>query len=195
MCIPSSVSTVPPHSLPPSPSRTSLPVFWALGILTTDSWRFQIRREGGAAGGWPQHEHDCFLRVWTQVRFGVRVKVRVKVRVRVAFSDPKSRKTVVHPFLAFHFQKKKKTFFSFIARTRFRINDFFLFSRLLMWLVSPFGIAEKWRLCCFPLGAEAGEPRPLLWSAAPPSVFPCRQGGHFLPGPESLYPSPRKDRR
>ncbi|CAN0095791.1 unnamed protein product, partial [Ectocarpus fasciculatus] len=25
-----------------------------------------IQREGGATGGWPQHEHDCFLRLWTQ---------------------------------------------------------------------------------------------------------------------------------
>ncbi|CAM9931038.1 unnamed protein product [Pylaiella littoralis] len=25
-----------------------------------------IRQEGGVTGGWPQHEHDCFLRLWTQ---------------------------------------------------------------------------------------------------------------------------------
>eukprot|EP00752_Nemacystus_decipiens_P003541 g3267.t1 len=27
-----------------------------------------IQQEGGATGGWPQHEHDCFLRLWTQAR-------------------------------------------------------------------------------------------------------------------------------
>ncbi|CAN0011251.1 unnamed protein product [Ectocarpus sp. 12 AP-2014] len=27
-----------------------------------------IQREGGTTGGWPQHEHDCFLRLWTQAR-------------------------------------------------------------------------------------------------------------------------------
>lgn len=31
----------------------------------------QIKREGGATGGWPSHEHECFLRIWTQVTFSI----------------------------------------------------------------------------------------------------------------------------
>ncbi|CAM9515356.1 unnamed protein product [Ascophyllum nodosum] len=30
-----------------------------------------IAREGGATGGWPLHEHESFLRIWTQAKGGV----------------------------------------------------------------------------------------------------------------------------
>eukprot|EP00903_Cladosiphon_okamuranus_P017588 g16200.t1 len=37
-------------------------------VATVERINRLIQQEGGATGGWPQHEHDCFLRLWTQAR-------------------------------------------------------------------------------------------------------------------------------
>ncbi|KAG5185575.1 DNA alkylation repair enzyme-domain-containing protein [Tribonema minus] len=41
-----------------------------------------IRNEGGATGGWPQHQHDTFLRLWTQVNKGDALVTRETADVR-----------------------------------------------------------------------------------------------------------------